>query len=161
MRSAGSALRRSLIFCNTSANTRSGDGNFTTRACRALAERGIATLRFDLSGYGESPAYAGKDLHVYETSRTAELNQAALFLKERGFSWIAVAGVCAGGYHAFRALVESNEFDQALAINALIRWTTGTQLSRTEHVETIRSFYCEFLHNFVNICVSVTRYGTL
>jgi hypothetical protein len=136
-----STPKRSVIFCSTSANTRSGDGNFTTRACRALAERDIVTLRFDLSGYGESPAYSGADLHVYETSRTAELNEAARFLKERGYSWIAVAGVCAGGYHAFRALMESNEFYQALPINALIRWTPGTQLSRTEHVETIRTFY--------------------
>lgn len=137
----GSSPQRSVIFCNTSANPRAGDGSFTTRACRELAEHNLATLRFDFSGCGESPAHAAGRFHVYETSRTAEVNEAARFLRGRGISTVAVAGVCAGGYHAFRALIESEEIDQALPINAWLSWTPGTPLDRPEHVEAIRSVY--------------------
>ncbi|MEZ2223798.1 hypothetical protein [Rhizobium sp. RCC_161_2] len=137
----GSVPRRSLIFCNTSANPRAGDGSFTTRACRELAGHNLATLRFDFSGCGESPAHATGHFHVYETSRTAEVNEAARFLRGRGVSTVAVAGVCAGGYHAFRALIESEEIDQALPINAWLSWIPGTSLERPEPIEAIRSVY--------------------
>jgi alpha-beta hydrolase superfamily lysophospholipase len=133
--------RRGVIFGNTSANPRAGDGNFTTRACRELAAHNLAALRIDFSGYGESPARAPDDLHVYETSRTEELNEAARFLSSLGVTTVAVAGVCTGGYHAFRALIESGEIDQALPINAWLHWTPGTQLDRAEHVNAIRSVY--------------------
>jgi hypothetical protein len=136
-----SAPRRGVVFGNTSANPRAGDGNFTTRACRTLAACNVAALRIDFSGYGESPARAPDDLHVYETSRTQELSEATRFLKALGVTSVAVAGVCTGGYHAFRALMESEEIDQALPINAWLNWIPGSPLDRAEHVNAIRSVY--------------------
>jgi pimeloyl-ACP methyl ester carboxylesterase len=112
--------------------------NFSTRASRLLAAEGIAALRFDFAGLGESE---GSGIHVYETNRTGEMRAAAALLAERGFGEIATAGVCTGGFHAVRAVVEDSGISRAVAINAWLIWEPGRELDRAAHVESMRSVY--------------------
>lgn len=131
---------QAAILCSAAANPRSGDGNFNTRTSRALAASGIATLRFDFTGVGESPARAGA-MHVYETCRIAELKSAALVLNGYGYKDLAAIGTCTGGFHAVRAAFAGVGIQRAVAINALVYWRVGTPLDRTALVASMRSAY--------------------
>ncbi len=129
---------QAVIIGNTGGDPRAGVANFSTRASRLLAAEGIAALRFDFAGLGESE---GRDIHVYETDRTGEMRAAAALLAERGFGEIATAGVCTGGFHAVRAVVEDSGISRAVAINAWLIWEPGRELDRAAHVESMRSVY--------------------
>jgi len=129
---------QAVIFGNTGGDPRAGVANFSTRASRLLAAEGIAALRFDFAGLGESE---GSGVHVYETNRTGELRSAAALLAEHGFGDSAAAGVCTGGFHAVRAVMEDGGLNRALAINAWLIWEPGRELDRAAHVESMRSVY--------------------
>lgn len=129
---------QAVIFGNTGGDPRAGVANFSTRASRLLAAEGIAALRFDFAGLGESE---GSDVHVYETNRTEEMRAAAALLAERGFGEVTTAGVCTGGFHAVRAVVEDSGINRAVAINAWLVWEPGRDLDRAAHVESMRSVY--------------------
>ncbi|WP_185829311.1 alpha/beta fold hydrolase [Sphingomonas ginkgonis] len=134
--------RQAVIIVNTSANPRTGDGNFPVKAARALARRGVATLRVDFLGVGESDAHGEGTVHVYNTVRTAEVNQAASALAKLGFGDISAVGVCTGGYHAIQAACEGDgAIKRVLAFNSWITWKPGTPLDRSAHAESMRSIY--------------------
>lgn len=129
---------QAVIFGNTGGDPRAGVANFSTRASRLLAAQGIAALRFDFSGLGESE---GSDVHVYETDRTPEIKEAAVLLTGRGFADVTTAGVCTGGFHAVRAVLGDSGISRAVAINAWLLWEQGRELDRAAHVESMRSVY--------------------
>lgn len=116
------ASGRAVVFGNTGGDPRAGIGGFATRACRELAARGVAALRFDFAGLGESDSLGVWRPHVYETSRTADLAAAADLLAQQGYAETTVAGVCAGGYHALRAAIDEPRFRRVMAINSWLVW---------------------------------------
>jgi alpha-beta hydrolase superfamily lysophospholipase len=120
--------RRAIIFGNTAGDPRAGVGGFATKACRALAATGIGALRFDFLGIGESATRNHWRSHIYETSRVNDFHQAADLLHTYGYSDVTVAGICAGGYHAVRAVLEDNRFTRAVAINSWLIWRPGGSL---------------------------------
>lgn len=131
---------QAVIFCAAAANPRSGDGNFNTLASRSLASEGVAALRLDFSSVGESNSHEG-EIHVYETSRIAAMNSAAMMLNEYGYRDLAAIGTCTGGFHAIRAALEGEGIRRAIAINALVYWRVGTPLDRTALVASMRATY--------------------
>lgn len=118
----GAPGRRAVIIGNTAADPRAGIGSFAAHAARALAARGMAVLRMDFAGLGESDAPDGAwRTHVYETSRLADFKAAAEVLRQSGYSDISLLGVCTGGFHAVDAVLEG-AFDHAIAINSWLIW---------------------------------------
>ena len=92
-----------VLFCNTGGDPRAGIGGFATTAARALAARGIASLRFDFQGLGDSPMSPPTERgHIYETPREGDLHAAVSRLTEEGYDQIALVGLCAGAYHALK-----------------------------------------------------------
>jgi dienelactone hydrolase len=130
-----------VIVCSTAGNPRSGDASFGARTCRALACAGLAALRFDFYGVGESADPWERKIHVYETSRTDDLRHAAALLRERGFDDIVVTGVCTGGFHAVRAVIEDTSIRRALAINSWLSWRRGAELDSVAHATSLRAAY--------------------
>jgi alpha-beta hydrolase superfamily lysophospholipase len=125
-RDAGRSL--AVIIGNTAADPRAGVGGFATYAARALAMAGVTTLRFDFRGVGESADTPDGRVHVYETSRLDDYKQAAEFLDGEGFTDPVLLGVCTGGYHAVRAVIEPSPFRRAIAINSWLVWRPGREL---------------------------------
>jgi alpha/beta superfamily hydrolase len=113
---------QSVIFGNTGGDPRAGIGGFATRASRALASQGVAALRFDFTGLGESDSRGVWRPHVYETSRTDDLRAASDLVARHGYPDAIVAGVCAGGYQALRAAVEDARFRRVMTINSWLVW---------------------------------------
>lgn len=91
-----------LALFNAGIVHRVGPHRLNVKIARALAARGVASLRFDLSGLGDSrPAESGADLH----SRTMADIHAALdeLGKTAGAQRFALAGLCSGADNAYRA----------------------------------------------------------
>jgi len=68
---------------------------------RELAKQGISTLRFDLSGIGDS-AVRSDDLIAHEVP-VQEINAAMHALEERDFTRFILFGICSGAVHAMKA----------------------------------------------------------
>jgi alpha-beta hydrolase superfamily lysophospholipase len=133
------AAREGVIFGNTGGDPRSGVGGFATRACRALASRGVAALRFDFAGLGESASPDAWRTHVYETPRTADFRAAADLLAQEGYDDPVLAGVGSGGYQALRAAIDDPRFRRLMAINARLVWRPGDRLeARRADVRAVR-----------------------
>jgi hypothetical protein len=128
---AGNHSDLAVVFGNTGGEPRAGIGGFSTSTARALALEGVASLRFDFSGVGDSPAADGSlRSHVYETPRGRDLGAAADLLAGHGVSRLIVGGVCSGGYHALHAAMDDPRFAGAFAINTMVlAWRDGTSLS--------------------------------
>lgn len=116
------AGRQAVIFGNTGGDPRAGIGGFAANACRALAGRGVAALRFDFAGLGESAGPDAWRSHAYETSRTSDFRAAAEVLAREGYGEVTLAGVCSGGYQALRAAIEDAGFRRIVTINASPVW---------------------------------------
>jgi pimeloyl-ACP methyl ester carboxylesterase len=114
----GRAPGHAVVIGNTAADPRAGVGNFASRCSRALAGQGVAALRFDFSGVGESPGELGEAINIYAKSRVGEFLAAAELLNALGYQELSLVGVCTGGFHAVRAAIESKKFKRAVAFNA-------------------------------------------
>ncbi|ASW00429.1 serine aminopeptidase domain-containing protein [Paraburkholderia aromaticivorans] len=97
-----------VLFVNTGGVHRVGDGRFTVLMARYLAAQGIASLRMDLSGLGDSQRRdAALSLDkVYEQYAVADAQAGVDWLVAAGYPEIVMFGVCTGAYvslHTARA----------------------------------------------------------
>ncbi len=114
---------RAVIFCNTSAEPRAGVGRFAVEASRSLASHGVASLRFDFAGIGDSD---GPDqTHVYSVSRQSDLSDAVTLLAAEGFPEVALASVCSGSFHTLRALAADPRVGGVFSVSGKLVWREG------------------------------------
>jgi alpha-beta hydrolase superfamily lysophospholipase len=127
----------SVLFCNAGGDPRAGSGGFTRQAVRRLAAQGIASLRFDFAGLGDSDWLGGADrCHVFETSRDADMEAAVDILAGRGHHAIITVGVCSGAYHALQAAWKNHKVTGVFAVSPVkIVWRRGDSVtfSRDEY----------------------------
>jgi alpha-beta hydrolase superfamily lysophospholipase len=97
------------LITNTSASAHVGDSRLSVRMARELARRGIASLRIDARGRGESPS-ALQDhsfASIYDSIATTDTASAARWLVREGYKTVYTFGICSGAYHALKsALIE-------------------------------------------------------
>ncbi|WP_409076982.1 serine aminopeptidase domain-containing protein [Paraburkholderia sp. FT54] len=89
-----------VLFVNTGGVHRIGDGRFTVLMARYLAARGIASLRMDLSGLGDSvrrDAALSLD-QVYAQFAVADARAGVDWLMAAGHPKTVMFGVCTGAY---------------------------------------------------------------
>lgn len=97
---ASAAQPLACLFPNVGLAHRIGPHRLNVRICRALAEAGVTTLRFDLSGIGDSPA---------ARSATHFVDQAVLDMKAAmdhietttGINRFVVFGICSGAVNGY------------------------------------------------------------
>lgn len=138
-RPAEGAPRRSVVIGNTGADPRAGTGGFAARMARTLARHGVATLRVDFDGLGESNLRQAERSAVYEQPRTEAFRAGARLLAERGLPAPDLIGVCTGGFHAVQALLDDRSFGRVLAINAWLMFRPGSPLERESFVRSLRT----------------------
>lgn len=119
-----------VVFSNTGGDPRAGIGRFAVKSGRDLAQRGVASFRFDFSGVGDSPSSDGAPRsHVYEVARQAEFAAAVEMLRQRGYSHITLAGVCAGAHHALHAMASGAAVEAVFAVNPIVLiWNPADRL---------------------------------
>jgi pimeloyl-ACP methyl ester carboxylesterase len=107
-----------VIFTNTGRNPHTGWRRMSVEHARALAGAGIASLRFDATGIGDSADDRWRPPRpLYSEAEVADAVAAVDFLTERGFDRITVVGVCSGAYLALLAAVADKRIGGLVAIN--------------------------------------------
>jgi pimeloyl-ACP methyl ester carboxylesterase len=114
---AGEPGRAAVLFVNSGRNVRSGQGRQTTGLARRLAACGIASLRFDTRGIGDSADLPGGGHPVYAKEAAADVRAALDHLAGRESGPVVILGTCSGGYLAFRALCEDARLRGAVLVN--------------------------------------------
>ena len=101
---------------------------------RSLAEEGISTLRFDLSGIGDSSVRTD-DLPALEAP-VQEIKDAINELETRGFTRFILFGICSGAVQAAKVAVGNPN------IAGIIQVNTGTDDGNTEvYSQAAAQFY--------------------
>lgn len=119
---AMSDLGSVLLITNTSASAHVGDSRLSVRIAREMARRGIASLRFDGRGIGDSVmsgATAAETAFqpVYSTAVVEDTATAAGWLKERGYRNVVSFGICSGAYSALRAALHGRALSGVVSVN--------------------------------------------
>ena len=125
------AAGRSAVFCNTGGDPRAGAGGFSTTAARRLAQQGVASLRFDFAGLGDSSAPGVRArTHIYATPRTADLDAALALLATHGLHSPVLVGLCAGAHHAYWTAARDRRVSGVFLVSLIkFVWRPGDSLS--------------------------------
>ncbi|HWU63295.1 MAG TPA: alpha/beta fold hydrolase [Ensifer sp.] len=108
-----------VLLVSTSYDRASAWGYSGAATARALARRGIASLRFDAAGIADSPATPGDPAQLlYSKSLDRDVAMALDELTALTGSPAVLAGRCSGGYHAFQASVANPNAAGVVIINS-------------------------------------------
>jgi alpha/beta superfamily hydrolase len=117
---------QAVVITNTGGDGRAGIARFGVRLAQTLASMGIASLRFDFAGLGDSACPSGIDGHLYQTSRTGDIRAATARLHEAGYQRLGGVGLCTGAYHLLHAAFDGLRFEHLALINPVtFRWQPG------------------------------------
>lgn len=109
-----------IIFLNMAYAPHIGWGGLWVDTARRLAQRGIATLRVDLSNIGESPARpAGEQQVVYSSEQLSDVQAVIRHVRSRSTCPILLAGICSGAHSALYAAGDNPEVGGIISINQL------------------------------------------
>lgn len=115
---AGSKV--AVLLLNSGLIHHAGPGRVYTRLARALSDHGLSTVRFDLSGIGDSAARQD-NLSIYQIA-TQEPIEVMDYLQKRGYHQFILAGICSGAYCSFKTAIK----DQRVIATALINYQDDT-----------------------------------
>jgi len=103
----GQAVKSLVLLLNTGANYHIGCGRSFVDCARSLAAKGVASLRMDSLGIGDSdPVEQGARSVLYREARHADVFCALDWASERGFVDFYLAGVCSGATLALLSAVK-------------------------------------------------------
>ena len=91
-----------VLLLNTSANPRVGNARIAVDMARRLAAEGIASLRMDSAGIGDSAPGAGELGRPYTEATTNDVRHAVELLHQQTTRPAIVLGICSGAYHALQ-----------------------------------------------------------
>ena len=106
-----------VLIPSTGANPRSGNARGTVSLARWLAEQGIASLRMDGHGIGDSDPATGEHGMPYSKQGDRDVSAGVDFLVARFRGPIIVLGMCSGAYHAFQAALDDHRINGLILVN--------------------------------------------
>lgn len=132
--STPAANNPAIIIMNAGRNPQVGWARSSVTLARRLAGDGVATLRFDLGGIGDSADRPGAADHVdellYHDDQDAELAAAIEFAKSLGLSPTTLLGACSGAYLALRGGAQASGVKNVVLINLQrFVWRAGETVS--------------------------------
>ena len=110
---------RSVIWFNSGRNHHIGWARQAVDLSRRLARAGVAVLRMDFAGIGDSPARPGQRTALYHDDGRADVAAAITELERRGFRRPTLVGACSGAYQAFHAAVDDRRIGGIVLVNQL------------------------------------------
>lgn len=114
----GQAAPEPVLFVNAGRDYHIGWARVSVNQARAFAARGIASLRFDASGIGDSPAAAdGPEEILYSQAQVDDVRLAIDALAAQGFQAPILIGRCSGAYAAFNAAVADARIRRLVIVN--------------------------------------------
>jgi pimeloyl-ACP methyl ester carboxylesterase len=134
-----------VLVVNAGRDPHPGPGRFNVELARVLARHGIASLRFDFAGLGDSlgpPGEESKMSSLFDLDRTADVSAAIDALLRMGFRNFAAYGLCAGAYHAMVAAVADSRLSKLLLVNMpLLAWSSGESIDFIRHKNMPLSYF--------------------
>ncbi len=126
---AGANAPQGLLLFNAGVLPRTGPHRINVKLARGLASKGVATLRFDLHGHGDS---ARADGHLgYYQQADSDLREAMDELGRRaGARKFAILGFCSGAYPAFRAALADPRVNAVLLYDGFVYPTRRATMRR-------------------------------
>ena len=116
-----------MILLNAGIIHRIGPHRVNVRLARELAGRGIASIRFDLAGHGDSTRPSGS--LSFQDQAVEDIRQATDALANAaGVRRFAVFGICSGAYHAFDAALKDERLIALALFDAFQYPTWKTRL---------------------------------
>ncbi|WP_428374279.1 hypothetical protein [Lichenicoccus sp.] len=124
-----SAAEVAVVVTNSSGNPSYGFGRFGVELARSLAAAGIASLRMDFSGLGDSTTPDDGPAHIFEADRREELRSAIDLLTTRGYRRFATHGLCSGAYHVLHGAFADPRVSTLLLVNLQhFSWDNGDRV---------------------------------
>ncbi|MFP3602060.1 serine aminopeptidase domain-containing protein [Paraburkholderia sp. SIMBA_053] len=116
---SGGASAPAVLIVNTGAVSRIGNARLGVRFARRLARQGIASLRVDLGGLGDSqPSLDAVTLDaLYAQNGADDAACAARWLTARGHRGAVLLGICAGAYVGLHAASREPAVTGAMLVN--------------------------------------------
>lgn len=119
-----------VLMVNTGTSHHIGNGRMLVALARRLAGQGLASLRMDVAGMGDSPSWpddTGSPL--YGRHGPADVGAAIAALAARGYERVVVMGLCAGAHLAVHAALQQPRIVGVVAVNLQkFIWVPGTSL---------------------------------
>jgi pimeloyl-ACP methyl ester carboxylesterase len=147
---------RVVLIGNGGGDPHEGFARFAVEFARILARHGVASLRMDFAGLGDS-VNAMDDIdgltHPFTVDRRPDFAAAVDFVWARGFRRIALQGLCSGAYHALQAAVADRRVSVLLCVNLpwfSLRYERAGPTSFAQHAcdeLAARSVRCLLLFN--------------
>jgi pimeloyl-ACP methyl ester carboxylesterase len=111
-----------VLITNTAGSVHHGDSRLSVRIAREMARRGIASMRIDARGIGDSPpriAQGPLDLvpSIHASTTIEDVGTAAAWLKRKGYHTVVSFGICSGAYSALRASLVEPALTAVIAVN--------------------------------------------
>jgi alpha-beta hydrolase superfamily lysophospholipase len=129
-------IRSLVMLVNSGAVHHIGPNRLYVALARKWAAHGVAVLRLDLSGIGDSATRPGAQENIVYSSCAGDDIALALAFIRRQFGDIPVhaMGLCSGGYHSFKSAVAGTHFRTVVCINPLtFNWREGQSLAFPEY----------------------------
>ena len=119
-----------VLIGNTGANPRYSNSRVAVMFARWLASHGIASLRIDGTGIGDSRPETGERGQPYSRQGDVDLHAALDALTDRFSGPAIVLGMCSGAYHALQTAFEDDRVRGLILVNLQkFVWNEGESLS--------------------------------
>ncbi|TPW32808.1 alpha/beta fold hydrolase [Pararhizobium mangrovi] len=126
------ASDEAVLILNSGAVPHVGWARQNVDMARALAAAGIASLRIDLPGLGQSEKPAVPGVFLYDRRTRHDVVRAVDWLAGEGFSRAGVIGLCSGAFQAFQAARIDPRIRRITMINPLcFAWNASYALDMT------------------------------
>ncbi len=106
-----------VLLINTSANPRWANSRVAVDIARGLAADGIASLRMDASGIGDTALCTGETGQPYSEALSRDVVHAVAELAQRTQRRVLLYGGCSGAYHALQAAYRDSAASGLILVN--------------------------------------------
>ena len=110
-----------IVVLNAGRTPSNGLGSQTLHLARTWAGLGLATLRVDLPGIGDSPASSLKPSsdasNLFGDEQRRDLGQVVDWLRAQGLSDVSFLGIGSGAYQSFHTALEDARLDKVFLVN--------------------------------------------